>query len=74
MVIQPLLTIDDAADYLNVSDRWVRDAVRAGRIRSTRVGKHTRFRKEWLDEFLTASERPVIVAAVPNRRGRRAML
>ena len=73
MVIQPLLTINDAADYLNVSDRWVRDAVRAGRMRCTKVGKHTRFRKEWLDESLTASERPVI-AAVPNRRGRRAML
>jgi excisionase family DNA binding protein len=38
-----LLTIDEAATYLNVPARWVADAVRQRRLRCTRIGKHIRF-------------------------------
>lgn len=71
MVIEPLLTIDDAAGYFNVKRRWVEDAAREGRLRFTRVGKHVRFRKEWLDDFLAAAERPVTMPAIPIQVGRR---
>jgi excisionase family DNA binding protein len=38
-----LMTIPEAAYYLNVPVRWVRDAVGQRRIRCTRIGKHVRF-------------------------------
>ena len=43
---RPLLTIDEAATYLNVPARWVADAVRQRKVRCTRIGKHIRFRIE----------------------------
>ena len=47
-----LLTIPEAAEYLNVPERWVREAVRQRRVRCTRIGKHVRFRVEHLDELV----------------------
>jgi excisionase family DNA binding protein len=46
---RPLVTIDEAATYLNVPARWVADAVRQRKVRCTRIGKHVRFRVEHLD-------------------------
>lgn len=54
-----LLTITEAAEYLNVSERWVQEAVRQRRLRCTRLGKHVRFRLEHLDELVAAGEQPV---------------
>ena len=54
-----LLTIAEAADYLNVPERWVREAVRQRKVRCTRLGKHVRFRSEHLDELVAAGEQPV---------------
>lgn len=65
----PLLDIEAAAAYLNVSPRSVGDHIRAGRIRHARIGKHVRIRPEWLDEYIATCEQPVI--AVPIQRGRR---
>lgn len=65
----PLLDIEAAAAYLNVSPRSVADHVRAGRIRHARIGKHIRIRPEWLDEYIVTCEQPVI--AIPIQRGRR---
>jgi len=62
---RPLLTIDEAAEYLNVPARWVADAVRQRRVRCTRIGKHVRFRLEHLDELVTAGEQPVTSEVVP---------
>ena len=42
---RPLMTIDEAATYLNVPARWVADAVRQRKVRCTRIGKHVRFRR-----------------------------
>lgn len=77
---RPLLTIDEAAAYLNVPTRWVADAVRERKVRCTRIGKHIRFRPEHLDELIDAGEQPVSAApmslsvAAPPRSGRRSRL
>jgi excisionase family DNA binding protein len=55
-----LLTIAEAAEYLNVPRRWVSEAVRLQRVRCTRTGKHVRFRPEHLDELIEAGEQPVL--------------
>ncbi len=78
---RPLLTIDQAAAYLNVPARWVADAVRQHKIRCTRIGKHVRFRQEHLDELVNACEQPVTtppqtrpLALQPSRHGGRSRL
>ncbi|MCW2757389.1 MAG: hypothetical protein JWO46_1135 [Nocardioidaceae bacterium] len=55
-----LMTITEAAAYLNVPRRWVAEAVRLHRVRYTRIGKHVRFRAEHLDELIEAGEEPVL--------------
>ncbi len=67
---RPLLTIDEAAEYLNVPARWVADAVRQRKIRCTRIGKHVRFRVEHLDELVAAGEQPVTTDVIPIQRNR----
>ena len=54
-----LMTIDEAAEYLNVAPKWVKEAVRLRQIRCTRLGRHVRFRAEHLEEFIAAHEQPV---------------
>ncbi|WGX96889.1 helix-turn-helix domain-containing protein [Nocardioides sp. L-11A] len=66
-----LLTIDEAAEYLHVPARWVADAVRARKVRCTRIGKHVRFRIEHLEELIAAGEQPATAEVVPIARGRR---
>jgi excisionase family DNA binding protein len=70
-----LLSIDEAAAYLNVPARWVAEAVRVRKVRCTRIGKHVRFRLEHLDEIVAAGEQPVATPATktvtqlrPDRR------
>lgn len=65
----PLLDIEAAAAYLNISPRSVADHIRAGRIRHARIGKHIRIRTEWLDEYIATCEQPVVT--IPIQRGRR---
>jgi excisionase family DNA binding protein len=67
---RPLLTIDEAATYLNVPARWVADAVRQRKVRCTRIGKHVRFRIEHLDELVTAGEQPVTSDVIPIQGNR----
>lgn len=55
-----LLTVAEAAAYLNVPQRWVSDAVRARKIRCTRIGKHVRFRPADLEELIETGEQPVL--------------
>lgn len=62
----PLLTIAEAAAYLNVPKRWVADAVRTHRLRCTRLGKHVRIRVEHLDELIAAGEQPVLTKPTSN--------
>lgn len=76
---QHLLSIDEAAAYLNVPSRWVAEAARQRRVRCTRIGKHVRFRIEHLEELVAAGEQPVIsppvrLTAVPSQNRRRSRL
>jgi excisionase family DNA binding protein len=67
---RPLMTIDEAATYLNVPARWVADAVRQRKVRCTRIGRHVRFRLEHLDELVAAGEQPVTSDVIPIQRNR----
>lgn len=69
--LQSLLTTEEAAAYLNVPARWVADAVRQGRVRCTRIGKHVRFRVEHLEELIAAGEQPVAAELLRLRHDRR---
>ena len=64
VIRQPLLSIEEAAAYLNVPVRWVADAVRDRKVRCTKLGKHVRFRPEHLDELIDAGEQPVTAPAM----------
>ncbi|MGN6372389.1 MAG: helix-turn-helix domain-containing protein [Solirubrobacteraceae bacterium] len=52
-----LLRPDQAAWYLNVKPSWVYEAVRAGRLPCRRVGRHIRFTRSLLDEWLAEQPR-----------------
>lgn len=43
---------EQAAWYLNVKTSWVYEAVRSGRLPCRRVGRHIRFTRQMLDEWL----------------------
>jgi excisionase family DNA binding protein len=47
-----LLRPEQAAWYLNVKTSWVYEAVRAGRLPCHRVGRHIRFTRSMLDDWL----------------------
>lgn len=66
-----LLTIEEAAAYLNVPARWVADAVRQRKVRCRRIGKHVRFRAEHLEELIVAGEQPVTTEVISLHRDRR---
>ena len=51
---EALLSITDAARYINVSVTTVRHLALGGKVRSTRVGDRIRFRRAWLDEWIDA--------------------
>lgn len=47
-----IFTPSTAADYLHINVRTVRNFIRDGRLRATRVGRAYRIRRAWLDEFV----------------------
>jgi excisionase family DNA binding protein len=48
----PLLRPEQAAELLAVKTSWVYDAVRAGHLPCLRVGRHIRFTRALLEEWL----------------------
>ncbi|WP_034766100.1 helix-turn-helix domain-containing protein [Hyphomonas sp. CY54-11-8] len=48
----PLLTVQQAAEYLACSDSTVRRRVDEGKLRSVKLGKLLRFRVEWLEDYI----------------------
>jgi excisionase family DNA binding protein len=48
----PLLRPDEAAALLAVKTSWVYDAVRTGQLPCLRVGRHIRFTRAMLEEWL----------------------
>jgi excisionase family DNA binding protein len=49
---EPLLNAPQAAELLNVRLSWVRDAAREGVLPCVRVGRHLRFTKTMLEDWL----------------------
>jgi excisionase family DNA binding protein len=54
----PLLRPDEAAHLLSVKASWVYEAVRTGRVPCVRVGRHIRFTRRILEEWLNEQPRP----------------
>jgi excisionase family DNA binding protein len=50
----PLLRPEEAADLLAVKTSWIYDAVRTGRLPCVRVGRHIRFTRHMLQEWLAS--------------------
>jgi len=56
---EPLLDCEDAAALLSVRTSWVRDAARLGQLPCLRVGRHLRFTRPMLEDWLAGQfERP----------------
>jgi excisionase family DNA binding protein len=74
---EPLLDCVAAAALLNVRVSWVRDAARLGHLPCLRVGRHLRFTRVMLEDWLAAqcavasTARPVYVRAAAGA-GRRS--
>lgn len=66
----PLLTVDQAADRLGTSPRFIRRLVAERRIAFTKLGKHVRIDTADLDAFVAAGRvAPAIPTALPESRG-----
>jgi excisionase family DNA binding protein len=50
----PLLRPDQAAELLAVKTSWIYDAARTGRLPCIRIGRHIRFTRAMLEEWLTS--------------------
>lgn len=48
----PLLRPDQAAELLNVKASWIYEAVRTNKLPCIRVGRHIRFTRTMLEEWL----------------------
>jgi excisionase family DNA binding protein len=53
----PLLRPEQAAHLLSVKTSWVYEAVRAGRVPCIRVGRHIRFTRQMLEDWLAEQPR-----------------
>ena len=51
-------TVPEAADYLGVSERWMRRQIDARKISFNKLGAVIRFRQSVLDELLDQGEFP----------------
>jgi excisionase family DNA binding protein len=61
---EPLLDCQAAAALLNVRISWVRDAARLGHLPCLRVGRHLRFTRMMLEDWLAEQ---VAVSSTPDR-------
>lgn len=50
----PLLRPDQAAALLSVKTSWIYEAVRTGRLPCLRIGRHIRFTRVMLEEWLSS--------------------
>jgi excisionase family DNA binding protein len=68
---EPLLDSAAAAALLNVRVSWVRDAARLGQLPCLRVGRHMRFTRVMLEEWLDGqfAGRPAGRRAYPGSSG-----
>ena len=74
-MLDRLLTVEEAAEWLGTSTRFVRRLVAERRIAYVKVGRHVRLDPTDVEAFIAASRvavRPSSVAALPHRRSGRA--
>ena len=50
---EPLLDVSHAARLLNVKVSWIREATRTGLLPCIKVGRHVRYTRPMLEEWLT---------------------
>jgi excisionase family DNA binding protein len=55
-----LLTVEQAADYLNITDHFVRRLIRERRIPFLKVGRLVRLRRTDLEDYLTTCAVPAV--------------
>ena len=55
-----LLTVEQAADYLNITTHFTRRLIRERRIPFLKVGRLIRFRRTDLDAYLTTCAVPAV--------------
>ena len=56
--VPELLTLHEAAQYMNVSERFARRLVDERRVRVHNVGRFVRIARADLDDYLAANVRP----------------
>ena len=74
-MLDRLLTVEEAAERLGTSTRFVRRLVAERRIAYVKVGRHVRLDPTDVEAFIAASRvevRPSSVAVLPHRRSSRA--
>ena len=54
MSSEPLVTPDEVASYLSVSEAWVAEQARAGAIPAIKLGRYWRFRLSEVEAWLTS--------------------
>jgi excisionase family DNA binding protein len=67
---EALLTVDDAANRLGTSTRFVRRLVAERRIRYTKLGRHVRIAESDLEAFTAAGVVEPVPRPAPLPRGR----
>lgn len=65
-----LLTAQDLADWLNRPVSWVHDMVQQRRLPFLRVGRHLRFKRSDIENYLTECQVPA-TGPLPIGRGTR---
>ena len=69
--MERLLTVEEAADRLGTSGRFVRRLVFERRIAYTKLGRHVRIAPRDLDAFIRAGRVEVGAIPLPHRSRRR---
>jgi excisionase family DNA binding protein len=62
-----LMDVQDVAEYLGVKISWVYDKTRRKEIPHAKVGKHLRFRKSAIDDWLTQKKTALSFDKVGSR-------
>lgn len=55
-VPETLLTLDELSEYLKVSKSSLYKLVQAGKVPGTKIGKHWRFRKSTIDQWIDGNQ------------------
>ena len=64
-----LYTVDQAAERMNITPRYVRRLIAERRIAFVRLGRHVRISETDIEAFLTAGRAEALLPAPRNWRG-----